>query len=87
MGQLVFEPLGMQQTSILCNNSPEDAAPHASDLEGNSVPLDAAMERFADAVAPAGSVWSTLLDMVKYVLVSCRKASTITASRLSQRKA
>jgi CubicO group peptidase (beta-lactamase class C family) len=73
MGQLVFEPLGMQQTSVLCTDSPEDAAPHASDLEGNSVPLDAAMERFADAVAPAGSVWSTLLDMVKYVRCELQK--------------
>jgi CubicO group peptidase (beta-lactamase class C family) len=67
MGQLVFEPLGMGQTSILCNDSPEEAAPHGPDLEGNSVPIDPAMERFADAVAPAGSVWSTILDMMKYV--------------------
>jgi CubicO group peptidase (beta-lactamase class C family) len=67
MVELVFEPLGMRQTSVLCNHSPEDAAPHGPDLEGNSVPIDPAMERFADAVAPAGSVWSTILDMASYV--------------------
>ncbi len=72
MGQLVFEPLGMRQTSVLCNHSPEDAAPHGSDLEGNSVPIDPAMERFADAVAPAGSVWSTILDMASYVRCELR---------------
>lgn len=65
--QLVFNPLSMSHTSVLCLNSPLDAAPHGRDLDGNSVPIDPVMENFADAVAPAGSVWSTALDMARYL--------------------
>ncbi len=72
MRQLVFEPLGMHQTSVLHNGSPNDAAPHGSDLDGNSVPIDPVLEQFADAVAPAGSVWSTVLDMASYIRCELR---------------
>ncbi len=67
MQQLVFEPLGMRETSVHCTDSPLDAAPHGRDLNGNCVPFDPVIEKFADAVAPAGSVWSTVLDMARYL--------------------
>ena len=67
MQELVFEPLGMGQTSVLHNDSTDDASPHGFDMEGNPVPIDPALEQFAEAVAPAGSVWSTILDMANYV--------------------
>lgn len=72
MRQLVFEPLGMQQTSVLCIDSAADAAPHGCDLDGNCVPIDPVLENFADAVAPAGSVWSTVLDMARYLSCELR---------------
>lgn len=67
MEQLVFEPLGMGQSSVHCIRSPLDAAPHGRTLDGACVPIDPALEEFADAIAPSGSVWSTVLDMARFV--------------------
>jgi CubicO group peptidase (beta-lactamase class C family) len=72
MRELVFEPLGMVNTSILNTESPLDAAPHSRDLDGNAVPIDPVLEKFADAVAPAGSVWSNVLDMARYLQCEMR---------------
>jgi len=73
MRELVFDSLGMPQTLVLCIDSPLDAAPHGRELSGNCVPIDPVLERFADAVAPAGSVWSNVLDMAQYVKCELRK--------------
>lgn len=67
MRELVLEPLGMRYTSILSTNSILDAAPHGRDLSGIAVPIDPVLETFADAVAPAGSVWSNVVDMAQYL--------------------
>jgi CubicO group peptidase (beta-lactamase class C family) len=82
MRQLVFEPLNMQQTSVLHHASPDDASPHGFDLEGNPVPIDPVMEEFADAVAPAGSVWSTILDMASYVRCELRNGINDTGEQI-----
>jgi CubicO group peptidase (beta-lactamase class C family) len=75
MTELVFEPLGMAHTSILCIDSPLDAAPHSRDLDGNAVPIDPMLEQFADAVAPAGSIWSNVLDMARYLQCEMRNGA------------
>jgi CubicO group peptidase (beta-lactamase class C family) len=75
MRELVFEPLGMLHTSILCMDSTLDAAPHSRDLNGIAVPIDPVLENFADAVAPAGSVWSNVLDMAQYLKCEMRNGS------------
>lgn len=75
MRELVFEPLGMSHTSILRMDSPLDAAPHSRDLNGTAVPIDPALENFADSVAPAGSVWSNILDMAQYLKCEMRDGS------------
>ncbi|ACO33510.1 putative beta-lactamase [Acidobacterium capsulatum ATCC 51196] len=67
MQDLVFEPLGMGQSSILGIHSPLDAAPHGHTLDGACIPIDPVLEEFADSTAPSGSVWSTVLDMARYV--------------------
>jgi len=72
MRLLVFEPLGMKQTSVLRIDSHADAAPHGRDLQGNLVPLDPVLEQFANSVAPAASVWSTVLDMASFVRCELR---------------
>ena len=82
MRQFVFEPLNMQQTSVLHHASPDDASPHGFDLEGNPVPIDPVMEEFADAVAPAGSVWSTILDMASYVRCELRNGKSDTGEQV-----
>jgi len=67
MQELVFEPLGMSRTSVLPTESPLDATPHGRDLSGIAVPIDPVLETFADAVAPAGSVWSNVVDVAQYL--------------------
>jgi CubicO group peptidase (beta-lactamase class C family) len=67
MQQLVFEPLGMGQSSVHSMHSTLDAAPHGRTLSGACVPIDPGLEEFADSMAPSGSVWSTVLDMAQYV--------------------
>jgi CubicO group peptidase (beta-lactamase class C family) len=72
MQHLVFEPLGMGQSSVLSIHSPLDAAPHGRTLDGACVPIDPVLEQFVDATAPSGSVWSTVLDMARYVSCELR---------------
>jgi CubicO group peptidase (beta-lactamase class C family) len=72
MQHLVFEPLGMRQSSVLSIHSPLDAAPHSHTLDGACVPIDPVLEEFCDATAPSGSVWSTVLDMARYVSCELR---------------
>lgn len=72
MQRLVFEPLGMEQTSVLGIHSPLDAAPHGLTLDGACVPIDPVLEEFADSMAPSGSIWSTVLDMARYVTCELR---------------
>ncbi|QBB69317.1 class A beta-lactamase-related serine hydrolase [Pseudolysobacter antarcticus] len=68
MQQWVFDPLQMSNTTLHktqgCTNC---AAPHAIDFDGHSALIDPNMEKFADAVAPAGAIWSTALDMARYL--------------------
>jgi CubicO group peptidase (beta-lactamase class C family) len=68
MQQWVFDPLQMSNTTLhktqKCANS---AAPHAIDFDGRTALIDPNMEKFADAVAPAGAIWSTALDMARYL--------------------
>jgi hypothetical protein len=72
MRELVFEPLGMRRTSILCIDSPFDTAPHGRALDGNCVPINSVLEKFTDAIAPAGSVWPNMLDMAQYLSCELR---------------
>ncbi|MFP5235714.1 MAG: serine hydrolase domain-containing protein [Acidobacteriota bacterium] len=72
MQHLVFEPLGMEQSSVRGIDSQLDAAPHGRTLDGACVPIDPVLEQFADSMAPSGSVWSTVLDMAQYVSCELR---------------
>ncbi|MGD0734184.1 MAG: serine hydrolase domain-containing protein [Terracidiphilus sp.] len=75
MKELVFEPLGMTQTSVLGTGSALDTAPHGRDLSGVAVPIDLRLEDFAVAVAPAGSVWSNVVDMAQYLKCEMREGA------------
>lgn len=66
MQTLVFEPLFMKDTSVHSRGG-ENASPHARDMDGTAQRIDIVLEGFADAVAPAGSAWSTAIDMAEYV--------------------
>jgi CubicO group peptidase (beta-lactamase class C family) len=74
MRELVFKPLGMTKTRVLprADDRDDEAAPHALDVGGNAVALDRAIERFVDAVAPAGAAWSTVSDIARYIMCELR---------------
>jgi CubicO group peptidase (beta-lactamase class C family) len=72
MRQLVFEPLGMQQSSVHGIHSPLDAAPHGHTIDGSCVPIDPVIEQYVDSSAPAGAVWSNVLDMARYLSCELR---------------
>jgi CubicO group peptidase (beta-lactamase class C family) len=72
MRELVFEPLGMQQTSVLGIHSLLDAAPHGHTIDGSCVPIDPVIEQYVDSSAPAGAVWSNVLDMARYLSCELR---------------
>lgn len=70
MQQWVFDPLQMTNTTLRkTQDGTNFAAPHAIDFDGNTALIDPNMEKFADAVAPAGAIWSTALDMSRYLLL------------------
>lgn len=69
MRQLVFDPLGMTNSTVRQDAAAAEnaAAPHAIDFDGNVALINPVMEQFVDAVAPAGAAWSTVIDMASYL--------------------
>ncbi|MFN3200423.1 MAG: serine hydrolase domain-containing protein [Bradymonadia bacterium] len=65
----VLDPLGMGDTVIDQEGlgSKAHAMPHRMDWSGRSDVLPMSMETFVDPYAPAGALWSTADDMVKYL--------------------
>ena len=92
MQQWVFDPLQMGNTTLRKTQDGENfAAPHAIDFDGNTALIDPNMEKFADAVAPAGAIWSTALDMARYLQLELNGgfaadgASLLSADALQER--
>ncbi len=69
MRDLVFEPLGMNSTTFDEPRNEAAASPHSIDFDGRAVLLDPVMEGFANAIAPSGAAWSTVIDMAQYLLI------------------
>ncbi|MDD0853637.1 serine hydrolase [Halobacteriovorax sp. GB3] len=69
MKSLVFNPLQMKR-SVVLNNRPyrkNSASPHSLNLDLKSEFVSLKLEEFVNSVAPAGSVWSNVDDMIKYL--------------------
>ena len=74
MRELVFGPLGMERTGFDEEPGEHSASPHAIGFEGGCELLDAVMERFAAAIAPAGGgAWSSARDMARYLLLELNR--------------
>lgn len=73
MRELVFNPLDMKMTTFAEGGSEGAASPHSIDFEGKTVLLDPVMERFANAIAPSGAAWSTVIDMAQYLLLELNR--------------
>ncbi len=75
MNDLVFVPLGMHATRV--RPRPEDlqnaASPHAFGLDNKMTPIPQSFDDFVYSIAPAGSIWSNLDDLAKYVKMELKK--------------
>jgi CubicO group peptidase (beta-lactamase class C family) len=70
MQQRIFDPIGMPETTFAfgkVTTSGNYALPHNIDAGGKSTSLPLTIEAFATGVAPAGGVWSNVLDMGRYL--------------------
>jgi CubicO group peptidase (beta-lactamase class C family) len=94
MQRFVFDPLGMRNTSLHTDTAinGEAAMPHAIDFDGRSVGINIEIEKFVEAVAPAGAIWSSAEDMSRYLLLELNEgcdddaALSITRETLEDRR-
>jgi CubicO group peptidase (beta-lactamase class C family) len=66
MEESVLRPLVMNDTTVTSRDG-ENAAPHGRRMDGGVEAIDPQMERLVEAIAPAGSIWSTVLDLAEYL--------------------
>ena len=78
MTDLVFIPLGMNSTRVKPNQADRDqlASPHARGFDSQMAPLAQSFDDFVYPVAPAGSIWSNVDDLSKYVMMELRKGKS-----------
>jgi CubicO group peptidase (beta-lactamase class C family) len=76
MEELVFQPISMSATGLAAPSGNERAEPHGFDFEGDCVPIDPTLERFVTSVAPAGALWSTAIDLAKYLQLELNQGQT-----------
>lgn len=71
MQELIFKPLGMHNTFLhsIGQSKPDMATPHAQNFNGRTSRMPQAQEDWQYAIAPAGSAWSNVEDMIKYVML------------------
>jgi CubicO group peptidase (beta-lactamase class C family) len=84
MTDLVFKPLGMTSTRV--KPKPGDAenlaSPHASGFDGKTAALPQTIDDFVYSAAPAGSVWSNIDDLSKYVLMELNEGKATDGTSL-----
>ncbi len=84
MNDLVFAPLEMKSTRVKPGN--EDlknlASPHSRDLDSKMVPFPQVLDDMVYPIAPAGSIWSNVDDLSKYVLMELRLGKTADGKQL-----
>jgi CubicO group peptidase (beta-lactamase class C family) len=59
MEESVFAPLQMNRTTV-SHHEGDNAVPHGRCMDGTAAPIQPVLEEFVEAVAPAGSIWSTV---------------------------
>ncbi|MFM7465405.1 MAG: serine hydrolase domain-containing protein [Cyanobium sp.] len=75
MEELVFRPLGMESTTLAFDRAlaqPNLAQPHGISLSGKAAAIDPGVNRSVVASRPAGGVWSSANDMLRYVALELR---------------
>jgi len=74
MNDLVFGPLGMTSTRVkpTAADIPNLASPHARGFDSVMAPFPQKIDDMVYAVAPAGSVWSNVDDLSKYLMMELK---------------
>ena len=75
MEELVFRPLGMTSSTLAFDRAqaqPNLAQPHGITLSGHAAAIDPDVNRSVLAYRPAGGVWSSANDMLRYVALELR---------------
>jgi CubicO group peptidase (beta-lactamase class C family) len=77
MRKLVFAPLGMKSTTFDFERvaRSDHAAPHARDRQGQTRAMPVDVDRYDIATAPAGSIWSNVDDMARFVALEIGNGS------------
>jgi len=87
MSDLVFKPLEMTNTVVKLSSSKLSnfATPHSRDLKGIMASFPQEIDDMVYAIAPAGSIWSNVDDLSKYVLMELNDGQTVQGKRLFSR--
>jgi CubicO group peptidase (beta-lactamase class C family) len=65
----ILDPIGMPNTTFDFAEVTSDAAtPHGINLDFEYYPLDLHVEEFVMPIAPAGALWSNVIDMSRYLI-------------------
>ena len=76
MQERIFGPIGMTSSTFSLEEaqaSPNHATPHGMTLAGEYVTIPLSREALVTPVAPAGSLWSNVLDMGRYLITELNK--------------
>ncbi|MFB6373726.1 MAG: serine hydrolase, partial [Bradymonadaceae bacterium] len=76
MSNQIFEPIGMESTTAAFEASDDTgnrARPHALDLQARYRPVDPALEKFAEPIAPAGGVWTNARDLSRFLITQLQR--------------
>jgi CubicO group peptidase (beta-lactamase class C family) len=76
MQERVLDPIGMDSSTFSFESvrvNPNQAVPHSRSRDGAFVPLPLDQERFVVPCAPAGALWSNVLDMSRYLITELNR--------------
>lgn len=85
MRERVFDPVGMPDTTFSIEtaaSSPNHAVPHARGLDGSLQPEAPELEAVLDPVAPAGTAWSNVDDMARFVIMQLNEGVSADGERV-----
>lgn len=88
MSDLVFKPLKMDSTRVRPTQSdlPNLASPHSRDINNKMVSFPQKTDDMVYPVAPAGSIWSNVDDLSKYVSMELSKGKDPTGQQVFSEK-
>ncbi len=88
MNDLVFTPLKMNSSRVrpAKSDSSNLASPHSRDINNKMVSFPQKTDDMVYPVAPAGSIWSNVDDLSKYVFMELAKGKDATGQQLYSEK-